>query len=62
MEVVANCNHLSTQKFSRPCAPYMERFPDDFMFELTKKEFENLRCRFGTLRSVGFAEGEVHDR
>jgi hypothetical protein len=26
----------------------MERFPDDFMFELTKKEFENLRYHFGT--------------
>ena len=26
----------------------MERFPEDFMFELTKKEFENLRYHFGT--------------
>ncbi len=26
----------------------MERFPEDFMFELTKDEFENLRSQFGT--------------
>ncbi|MBN2160743.1 MAG: ORF6N domain-containing protein, partial [Spirochaetes bacterium] len=24
------------------------RFPDDFMFELTEDEFENLRCHLGT--------------
>jgi phage regulator Rha-like protein len=24
------------------------RFPDDFMFQLTKEEFENLRCQIGT--------------
>ncbi|MFA5797326.1 MAG: ORF6N domain-containing protein [Candidatus Woesearchaeota archaeon] len=28
-----------------------ERFPKDFMFQLTKKEFENLRSQFVTLRS-----------
>ncbi|MBN1497951.1 MAG: ORF6N domain-containing protein, partial [Spirochaetes bacterium] len=27
------------------------RFPDDFMFELTEDEFENLRCHFGTSSS-----------
>ncbi|HTA82451.1 MAG TPA: ORF6N domain-containing protein [Bacteroidia bacterium] len=26
----------------------IERFPEDFMFELTKKEWENLRCNFST--------------
>jgi hypothetical protein len=28
----------------------IDRFPDDFMFELTKEEFEILRCQIGTLR------------
>lgn len=28
----------------------IDRFPEDFMFELTKEEYENLRCQFGTLR------------
>jgi hypothetical protein len=31
----------------------MERFPDDFMFRLTKKEYEGLRCHFGTSRWGG---------
>lgn len=25
-----------------------ERFPEDFMFQLTKEEWENLKCQFGT--------------
>jgi len=29
-----------------------ERFPDDFMFALTRAETENLRCQFGTSRSM----------
>ena len=28
-----------------------ERFPEDFMFQLTDEEFENLRCQFGTSSS-----------
>jgi predicted adenine nucleotide alpha hydrolase (AANH) superfamily ATPase len=27
------------------------RFPDDFMFELTKDEYEFLRCNFGALET-----------
>ena len=30
-----------------------DRFPDDFMFELTKKEYEILRCQIGTSRWGG---------
>ena len=30
-----------------------DRFPDDFMFQLTKKEYEILRCQFGTSRWGG---------
>jgi len=26
----------------------IKRFPDDFMFQLTDKEWDNLRCQFGT--------------
>ena len=26
----------------------IKRFPDDFMFQLTDKEWDNLRCHFGT--------------
>jgi len=31
----------------------MDRFPEDFMFQLTKEEFENLRFHFGTSRWGG---------
>jgi hypothetical protein len=31
----------------------LERFPDDFMVQLTKEEFDNLRCHFGTSRLGG---------
>ncbi len=33
-----------------------ERFPEDFMFELTKKEFEHWRCQFGTLKQGGHSK------
>lgn len=26
----------------------LERFPEEFMFQLNKDEFENLRCQIGT--------------
>jgi hypothetical protein len=29
-------------------SPMIDRFPDDFMFELSKKEMEDWRCQFGT--------------
>ena len=29
----------------------IERFPKDFMFELTHEEYDSLRCQFGTLKS-----------
>lgn len=29
----------------------IERFPKDFMFELTHKEYNSLRCQIGTLKS-----------
>jgi len=28
----------------------IKRFPKDFMFELTKEEYQALRCHFGTLK------------
>ncbi|MDY6950382.1 MAG: ORF6N domain-containing protein [Thermodesulfobacteriota bacterium] len=40
----------------------IKRFPSDFMFELTRQENESLRSQNVTLKSVLFAEGEVHAR
>ena len=31
----------------------IERFPDDFMFELTREEYDFLRCNFFTLKNGG---------
>ena len=37
-----------TKQLKRQVRRNIERFPDDFMFELTTKEFSDLRSQFGT--------------
>ena len=44
---------VETKAFNRAVTRNMERFPDDFMFRLTKKEDEDLRYHFGTSRWGG---------
>lgn len=39
---------VETKNLKRQVRRNIERFPEDFMFELTENEFENLRCQFGT--------------
>lgn len=39
---------VETKQLKRQVNRNMERFPKDFMFTLTPKEFENLRSQFGT--------------
>lgn len=39
---------VETKQLKRQVRRNMDRFPDDFMFELTDKEFANLRSQFGT--------------
>ncbi len=39
---------VETKNLNRTVKRHKKRFPADFMFQLTKKEFENLRCQFGT--------------
>ena len=39
---------VETKNLKRAVRRNIERFPEDFMFELTLKEFENLSCQFGT--------------
>ena len=38
---------VETKQLNRAVKRNIERFPDDFMFQLTKEEC--LRCQFGTL-------------
>jgi hypothetical protein len=44
---------VETKQLKRQVKRNMDRFPKDFMFELTKKEFENLRGQIGTSRWGG---------
>ncbi len=42
-----------TKYLKRTVRQHINRFPEDFIFELTKKEFETLRCNFGTSNQRG---------
>ncbi len=39
---------VETKALNRAVKRNIERFPDDFMFQLIKEEFDNLRFHFGT--------------
>jgi len=39
---------VGTRNLNKAVKRNLERFPDDFMFQLTKQEFENLMFQFGT--------------
>ena len=39
---------VETKVLKRSVKRNIERFPEDFMFELSENEFENLRCQIGT--------------
>jgi hypothetical protein len=45
---LAEIYQVETKNLKRATKRNIERFPDDFMFELTENEWENLRCQFGT--------------
>ncbi|HEX8948084.1 MAG TPA: ORF6N domain-containing protein, partial [Dissulfurispiraceae bacterium] len=42
---LAELYEVETKALNRAVKRNTDRFPDDFMFQLTKEEFENLRCR-----------------
>ena len=44
---------VETKAMKRSVRRNKERFPSDFMFELEKTEFDNLRCKIGTSRWGG---------
>ena len=50
---LAEMYKVETKYLSRQVTRNIDRFPRDFMFVLTNKEFENLRCQFGTSRWGG---------
>ncbi|MBR4337488.1 MAG: ORF6N domain-containing protein [Bacteroidaceae bacterium] len=42
---------VETKNLKRAVRANIERFPSDFLFELTKDEYESLRCNFFTSNS-----------
>ncbi len=44
---LADLYQVETKQLKRQVKRNIERFPEDFMFELTELEYENLRCQFG---------------
>ncbi|MDD5770809.1 MAG: ORF6N domain-containing protein [Candidatus Omnitrophica bacterium] len=45
---LAKLYEVNTNQLTRQVRRNMDRFPEDFMFQLTKNEFKNLICQFGT--------------
>ena len=45
---LAELYDVETKQLKRAVRRHIERFPDDFMFELSKDELNDLRCQFGT--------------
>ena len=43
---------VETKQLKRQVRRNIDRFPEDFMFELTGDEYESLRCQIGTLKEV----------
>ena len=50
---VAMLYHCETKYVNRVIKRNIERFPEDFCFQLNEKEFEVLRCQFVTLNGNG---------
>jgi hypothetical protein len=48
---LAELYEVRTSILKRAVRRNVERFPEDFMFVLDAKEFENWRCQFGTSNS-----------
>jgi hypothetical protein len=47
---------VETKQLKRQVRRNLERFPEDFMFELNKNELEILRSQFGTLKQGGHSK------
>ena len=48
---LADMYQVETKNLKRAVRANIERFPDDFMFELTKEEYYPLRCKIFTLKN-----------
>jgi hypothetical protein len=48
---LAELYEVETKNLNKAVARNSGRFPDDFMFQINEKEYENLRFQFGTSRA-----------
>ncbi|MDO8675742.1 MAG: ORF6N domain-containing protein [Candidatus Omnitrophota bacterium] len=47
---LAELYNVETGHLNRAVSRNIDRFPEDFMFQLTKEEMDSLRCQFGILK------------
>lgn len=47
---LATLYEVETKQLKRQVRRNLDRFPEDFMFELTAEEYFNSRCQNGTLK------------
>ena len=60
---LAELYHVETGALVRAMKRNLDRFPEDFAFQLTKEEFDNLRSQTGTSSlGVGDATHPMHSR
>jgi len=50
---LASLYKVETRYLTRQVRRNLDRFPEDFMFQLSKEEFKNLMCHFGTSKRGG---------
>ena len=48
---LANLYEIETKMLNRAVKRNLTRFPANFMFQLTKEEWQDLRCQFGTFKN-----------
>ncbi len=53
---LAELYNIENSQLKRQVRRNIERFPEDFMFELTKEEYDSLRCQIGTLKRGGHSK------
>ena len=50
---LANNYQVEVKQMNRQVKRNIDRFPEDFMFQLTKTEYDSLKCHFGTSNKRG---------
>lgn len=50
---LASLYEVETKALVRAVKRNLDRFPEDFMFQLSQEEFDDLRCQFGTSSAWG---------